>query len=203
MALYVTDGSTSRTVDPGIIWRQGNVQSSVNNVDIEYSSARDAGYGLFNLQLSNVDVSGYQLLATPMKSSGQIETTGSYGGIFAHGEGDADLDAATSDSFNNNRGFPITAKRTGEESNNDYLGHYSIWISDPTVAPTGSDFASYPNLWWQGTHRLNGVLASNVQGGGTNNRWNSHYGIRLETNDWENARIQSVTYKLLAYRNGT
>ena len=112
MALYVTDGSTSRTVDPGIIWRQGNVQSSVNNVDIEYSSARDAGYGLFNLQLSNVDVSGYQLLATPMKSSGQIETTGSYGGIFAHGEGDADLDAATSDSFNNNRGFPITAKRT-------------------------------------------------------------------------------------------
>ncbi len=203
MALYVTDGSTSRTVDPGIIWRQGNVQSSVNNVDIEYSSARDAGYGLFNLQLSNVDVSGYQLVATPMKSSGQIETAGSYGGIFAHGEGDSDLDAATSDSFNNNRGFPITAKRTGEESNNDYLGHYSIWISDPTVPPTGNDYASYPNLWWQGTHRLSGVLASNVQGGGTNNKWNSHYGIRLETNDWGNARIQSVTYKLLAYRNGT
>ena len=120
MALYVTDGSTSRTVDPGIIWRQGNVQSSVNNVDIEYSSARDAGYGLFNLQLSNVDVSGYQLLATPMKSSGQIETTGSYGGIFAHGEGDADLDAATSDSFNNNRGFPPVSPASSVASDDSF-----------------------------------------------------------------------------------
>ena len=203
MTLYVTDGSTARTVDPGIIWGQGNVQSAVSHVNVEYGTARTAGYGLFHLQLSNVNVSGYQLIATPMKNSTTVETGGCYGGFFAHGEGDADLDASTSDRFYDNRGFPISASRTGEEAGNDYLGHYNIWISDPTVPPVGVDYASYPNLWWQGTHRLSTVLASNVQGGGTNNKWNSHWGIRLETNDPTNNRIVSVTWKLMAYKNGT
>ena len=203
MALYVTDGSTARLTDPGIIWGQGNVQSATAYVNFEYGTARTAGYGLFNLQLSNLDVTSYQAILVPMQNSSTVETGGCYGGIFAHGEGDADLDSATSDSFNNFRGFPLSAKRTGAESNNDYLGHYNIWISDPTVAPTGTDFASYPNVWWQGTHRLSTVLASNVQGGGTNNRWNSHWGMRLETNDPSNNRIQSVTWKLMAYKNGS
>ena len=203
MALYVTDGTTARTTDPGIIWGQGNVQSATAYVNFEYGTARTAGYGLFNLQLANLDVTGYKAVLTPMPDSSSVETDGCYGGIFAHGEGDSDLDANTSDSFNNYRGFPLTAKRTGEESDNNYLGNYSIWISDPTVPPTGSDFAAYPNVWWQGTHRLATTLASNVQGGGVNNQWTSHWGIRLETDDPSNNRIQSVTWKLMAYKNGT
>tara|TARA_B100000965_G_scaffold370269_1_gene358259 strand:+ start:649 stop:1260 length:612 start_codon:yes stop_codon:yes gene_type:complete len=203
MALYVTDGTTARTTDPGIVWGQGNVQSATAYVNFEYGTARTAGYGLFNLQLTNLDVTGYEARLTPLQNSSSVETDGCYGGVFAHGEGDADLDAGTSGNFNNYRGFPLTAKRNGEESGNNYLGNYSIWISDPTVAPTGTDFAGYPSVWWQGTHRLSTILAANVQGGGVNNQWTSHWGIRLESNDPTNNRIQSVTWKLMAYKNGT
>tara|TARA_Y100001963_G_scaffold64930_1_gene90400 strand:- start:228 stop:839 length:612 start_codon:yes stop_codon:yes gene_type:complete len=203
MALYVTDGSTARVTDPGIIWGQGNVQSATAYVNFEYGTARTAGYGLFCLHLSNLDVTSYQAILTPLQNSSTVELDGCYGGYFAHGEGDSDLDSATSHSFNGSRGFPLTAGRNGEEATNNYLGHYTIWISDPTVPPTGTDFASYPSIWWQGTHRLSTVLASNVQGGGTNNQWTSHWGMRLESNDPSNNRIQSVTWKLMAYKNGT
>ena len=54
MPLYQTDGSTARNIESAVVWRQGAVTSGTAYVDLQYSDARNAGYGFFKLVLSGV-----------------------------------------------------------------------------------------------------------------------------------------------------
>ena len=61
--------------------------------------------------------------------------------------------------------------------------------------------AAYPSVWWQGTHRVSSILASNIQGGGVNNRRNAHYGVRFGTHDGSTS-MDRCSYVLTAYKGG-
>lgn len=197
MPLYITDGTTARNLDSGVVWRSGDIgTTTVSYVDIQYSDARDAGYGYFILDLIAVRCPGKQLAMWAMQNSTTVTTAGYYGGHYAHGEADADIDAATSDNMNNASYFQLSAGRNGLESNL-YLGNYTIHIKDPVS--TNSPAPAYPNVYWRGTHRLETILASNIAGGGVNNRFNAHYGVRIGSDDGS-AVIDRFKYKLTAYK---
>ena len=206
MALIQTDGTTARTIESAVVWRQGVVSTGTAYVDLQYSDARTAGYSFFKLVLGGVRCQSKNLALWGLNSSGTPQTSGYYGGVFAHGEGSNYYylsQQASSDRFNNHSHFPISALRNGEEAG-VYLGHYTIYISDPTdSAITGipNNGGAYPNVWWQGTHRVGGSLASNVQGGGVNNRFSAHYGVRFGASDGSTA-MDRCTYVLTAYKGG-
>ena len=85
-----------------------------------------------------------------------------------------------------------------------YILVITIYIADPVAtAITGipSNGGAFPNVWWQGTHRTATSLAANIQGGGVNNRFNSHYGIRFGAHDGSTA-MDRCTYVLTAYKEG-
>ena len=203
MPLLVTDGSTARNIESAVVWRQGTVSSGTAYVDLQYSDARTAGYGFFKLDLLGVRIPAKQLALWGLISSGTPETTGYFGGVFAHGEGNNYhylSQQATSSNFNNYNYFPISAIRDGNESN-IYLGNYTIYITDPIGSNITGIPAAYPNVWWQGTHRLTGSIASNTQGGGVNNRRSAHYGIRFGAEDGSTA-MDRCNYVLTAYKEG-
>ena len=204
MPLYQTDGSTARSVQSAVVWRQGTVSSGTAYVDLQYSDARTAGYGLFKLVLLGVRIPAKKLALWGLKSSGTPETAGYYGGVFSHGEGVNYYylsQQVSSDRFNNYNHFPISALRGGNEAN-IYLGNYTIYISDPVGSNITGINAAYPNVWWQGTHRLDGPLASNTQGGGVNNRRSAHYGVRFGTDDGSTA-MDRCSYVLTAYKESS
>jgi hypothetical protein len=198
MPLYITDGTTAKKLEGhGVVWSSGYSTTDVSHFDVEYSSARSAGYGRFIIELHNVQVDGYQLIMTPMSAANTPDTIGCYGGYYSHGEGVGvitDNDA----NFNNRRGFPISALKGGAELNS-YMGNYTINIGDPTQGTSNA----FPNVWWHGTHRIANSLASHIAGAGVHNRNNSHYGVRFETNDTSNNRILEYGYTLYALRSGT
>jgi len=204
MPLYQTDGSTARNIESAVVWRQGVVSSGTAYIDLQYSDARTAGYGFFKLVLQGVRIPTKELVLWGLRSAGTPETAGYYGGVFAHGENGAHLSTQShSDRFHNHNFFPLSAKRNGEEAS-VYLGHYTIYISDPiasaiTSIPSGG--GAYPTVWWQGSHRVSSVLAVNLQGGGVNNRFNSHYGVRFGTHDGS-TNMDRCTYILTAYKEG-
>ena len=206
MALYQTDGTTARNIESAVVWRQGVVSTSTAYVDLQYDDARTAGYSFFKLVLGGLRIDGKQLALWGLQSSGTPETAGYYGGVFSQGEGTGYYylsQQASSNTFSNHGFFPISATKIGAEAN-VYLGHYTIYITDPIAsAITGipSNGGAYPNVWWQGTHRLDGSLASNTQGGGVNNRFNSHYGVRFGAHDGSTA-MDRCTYILTAYKEG-
>ena len=206
MPLYQTDGTTARNVESAVVWRQGVVSSGTAYVDLQYDDARTAGYSFFKLVLGGLRIPSKQLALWGLKGSGTPETAGYYGGVFAHGEGNNYhhlSQQVSSERFNNHAYFPISALRTGNESS-VYLGNYTIYIGDATdSAITGipSNGGAFPNVWWQGTHRVDGSLASNVQGGGVNNRFSAHYGVRFGASDGSTA-MDKCTYVLTAYKSG-
>tara|TARA_B100001094_G_scaffold73894_1_gene70269 strand:- start:1615 stop:2211 length:597 start_codon:yes stop_codon:yes gene_type:complete len=196
MPLMWTNGTTSKVErGPGILWQEGYSTSAVSHVDIVYNDARTAGFDRYTIEIYDLECNGYHPLLTPLKSSGTVEAGGCYGGYEIYGEGGV---GTTGANFNNRRGFPISGLRAGTELGN-YKGHYTFHISDP-VTPTNTGSA-YPNVWWHGTHRVSGTLATRCAGGGVNNKFNSHYGIRLETNDTSNARITEYGFALYVYRD--
>ena len=202
MPLYQTDGSTARNIESAVVWRQGTISSGTAYVDLQYSDARAAGYGFFKLVLLGVRIPTKVLALWGMQNSSTVTTAGYYGGVFAHGENDAHLSTQTnSNTFNNYSYFPITALRNGEESN-IYLGNYTIYISDPVGSNITGINAAYPNVWWQGTHRVSSILASNIQGGGVNNRRNARYGVRFGTHDGSTS-MDRVSYVLTAYKESS
>ena len=202
MALIQTDGTTARTIESAVVWRQGTISSGTAYVDLQYSDARAAGYGFFKLVLLGVRIPTKVLALWGMQNSSTVTTAGYYGGVFAHGENDAHLSTQTnSNTFNNYSYFPITALRNGEESN-IYLGNYTIYISDPVGSNITGINAAYPNVWWQGTHRVSSILASNIQGGGVNNRRNARYGVRFGTHDGSTS-MDRVSYVLTAYKESS
>tara|TARA_R100000734_G_scaffold14568_1_gene10738 strand:+ start:705 stop:1325 length:621 start_codon:yes stop_codon:yes gene_type:complete len=203
MPLFQTDGSTARNIESAVVWRQGTVSSGTAYVDLQYSDARTAGYSFFKLVLAGVRIPSKQLAMWGLKSSGTPETAGYYGGTFSHGEGSGYnylSQQASSNNFNNYNYFPISATREGAEDN-IYLGNYTIYITDPIGSNITGIPAAYPNVWWQGTHRLTGPLASNTQGGGVNNRRSAHYGVRFGTHDGT-TNMDRCNYVLTAYKEG-
>tara|TARA_B100000282_G_scaffold96174_1_gene67732 strand:+ start:1939 stop:2547 length:609 start_codon:yes stop_codon:yes gene_type:complete len=202
MPLYQTDGSTARSVQSAVVWRQGTVSSGTAYVDLQYSDARSAGYGFFKLVLLGVRIPTKVLALWGMQNSSTVTTAGYYGGVFAHGENDPHLSTQNnSNTFNNYSYFPISALRNGEEGN-IYLGNYTIYISDPVGSNITGINAAYPNVWWQGTHRVSSILASNIQGGGVNNRRNAHYGVRFGTHDGSTS-MDRCSYVLTAYKESS
>jgi len=198
MALMWTNGTTSKKErGPGVLWADGYSSSAVTHVDIVYNDARTAGFDKFIIEIYDLEINGYYPVLTPLTSANTVSTAGCYGGYTINGEGQGDITTYDA-SFNNRRGFPISAVRNGLELGY-YKGHYTVNVSDP-VLPSNTNSA-YPNVWWTGTHRLNGVFASNIVGGGVHNQFNAHYGLRLESNDAGNARILEYGYALYAYRN--
>ena len=203
MPLYTTDGTTARQQNTEVVWAQGAVSSGTAYVDLQYGDARTAGYSFFKLVLLGVRIPAKQLALWALKSSGTPETNGYYGGVFSHGEGGGYhylSQQASSSNFNNYNYFPISAIRTGLE-NSIYLGNYTIYISDPVGSNITGIPAAYPNVWWQGTHRLSGSIASNTQGGGVNNQRSAHYGIRFGAQDGSTA-MDRCNYVLTAYKEG-
>ena len=202
MPLYQTDGSTARSVQSAVVWRQGTVSSSTAYVDLQYSDARSAGYGFFKLVLLGVRIPTKILALWGLQNSSTVTTAGYYGGVFAHGENGAHLsNQSHSNTFNNYSYFPISALRNGEEGN-IYLGHYTIYISDPVGSNITGINAAYPSVWWQGTHRVSSILASNIQGGGVNNRRTAHYGVRFGTHDGSTS-MDRCSYVLTAYKESS
>ena len=203
MALIQTDGTTARTIESAVVWRQGTISSGTAYVDLQYDDARSAGYGFFKLVLTGVRIPQKELALWAMRNSSTVTTTGYYGGIFAHGEVDALKHlstSSTSDRFHNHSFYPISAKRNGEEGN-IYLGNYTIYISDPVGSNITGINAAYPNVWWQGTHRVSSVLAANIQGGGVNNQRNARYGVRFGASDGS-SNMDRCQYTLTAYKEG-
>ena len=206
MALIQTDGTTARTIESAVVWRQGVVSTGTAYVDLQYSDARTAGYSFFKLVLSGVRIPSKQLALWGLRSAGTPETAGYYGGFFNHGEAAGSLaqDTGTgyplSGAMNNNGYFAITAGRDGAEGG-VYLGHYTIYIADPIHSSITGVNGAYPNVWWHGTHRTTATLAANISGGGVNNRFNSHYGVRFGANDGSTA-MDRCTYVLTAYKGG-
>ena len=201
MPLYQTDGSTARNIESAVVWRQGVVSSGTAYIDLQYSDARSAGYGFFKLVLMGVRIPQKELALWGLRNSSTTTTTGYYGGIFAHGENGAHLSTSShSDRFHNHSFFPISAKRNGEEGN-VYLGHYTIYISDPVGSNITGINAAYPTVWWQGSHRVSSVLAANIQGGGVNNQRNARYGVRFGASDGS-SNMDRCQYTLTAYKEG-
>ena len=61
MALIQTDGTTARTIESAVVWRQGTISSGTAYVDLQYSDARSAGYGFFKLVLQGVRIPSKEL----------------------------------------------------------------------------------------------------------------------------------------------
>ena len=209
MPLYQTDGTTARNIESAVVWRQGVVTTGTAYVDLQYSDARTAGYGFFKLVLAGVRCPSKVFALWGLTGAGTAETAGYYGGVFNHGESAGSLaqDTGTgyplSSALNNNGYFPLTAGRDGGEGS-VYLGHYTIYIADPvhsSITGIPSSGGGFPNVWWQGTHRTAFTLAANIQGGGVNNRFNSHYGVRFGAHDGSTA-MDRCTYVLTAFKGG-
>lgn len=193
MALMWTNGTTSKEErGPGVLWAEGYSSTAVSHFDIVYNDARTAGFDRFTIEIYDLECNGYHPLLTPMTGSNAISTNGCYGGYEIYGEGGV---GTTGTNYNNRRGFPLTGLRAGAELGS-YKGHYTIHVSDPLTSTS----SAYPNVWWHGTHRISGTTASRCAGGGVHNRFNSHYGLRLETDDPSNNRITEYGFGLYAYR---
>ena len=199
MPLYTTDGSTARLHRSGVVWAEGKVTSSTGYVDMRFDTARSAGYGFFKLDLTGIRIQGKQLALRGLSSANTPVNSGYFGGYYAHGENDADLDAVTSDRMHNQSHFKISADRSGEHSSR-YLGHFTIYITHPVDSSITGANGSRINAYWRGTMRVSSILACNIAGAGTCTG-SCDYGIRIGTHD--NASNWDLgSYCLTAYKEG-
>ena len=121
MPLLVTDGTTSRQQRTGVVWAEGKVTSDTGYVDMRFDTAISAGYGFFKLDLTGIEIEGKQLALRGLSAANTPVTSGYFGGYYAHGENDADLDAGTSDRMHSQSHFKISADRSGEHGNSCLL----------------------------------------------------------------------------------
>jgi len=200
MPLYTTDGTTARPHKSGVVWAEGKVTSSTGYVDMRFDTARSAGFGFFKLDLTGIRLEGKQLALRGLSAANTPVTSGYFGGYYAHGENDADLDANTSDRMHSQTHFKISADRSGEHAGR-YLGHFSIYITHPVDSSiTGSVNGSRINAWWRGTMRVSSILACNIAGAGTCTG-SCDYGIRIGTHD-NSTNWDLGSYCLTAYKEG-
>ena len=199
MPLLITDGTTSRQQRTGVVWAEGKVTSDTGYVDMRFDTAISAGYGFFKLDLTGVEIEGKQLALRGLSAANTPVTTGYYGGYYAHGENDADLDAVTSDRMFGHSYFYISADRSGEHAGR-YFGHYSIYIIRSVDSSQTGVNAARINVFWQGTMRCSSTLASSIAGGGVCTG-SCDYGIRIGTND-NSTNWGLGSYCLTAFKEG-
>jgi len=199
MPLLVTDGSTSRQQRTGVVWAEGKVTSDTGYVDMRFDTAISAGYGFFKLDLTGIEIEGKQLALRGLSAHNTPVTSGYFGGYYAHGENDADLDAGTSDRMHSQSHFRISADRSGEHASR-YFGHFSIYIIRSVDSSQTNANASRINVFWQGTMRVSSVLSSSIAGGGTCTG-SCDYGIRIGTHD-NTSNWGLGSYCLTAFKEG-
>ena len=199
MPLYVTDGTTSRQHRSGVVWAEGKVTSATSYVDMRYDTARTAGFGYFRLDLTGMRFESKQLALWGLSSAGTTITTGYFGGYYAHGENDADLDAGTSDRMSSTQFFRISADRNGEHAGR-YLGNFTVHITYPVDSTIIGANGARPNVYWHGTCRVCSILASSIAGGGVCTG-SADYGIRIGTHDGSNNWTLG-SYCLTAFKEG-
>jgi len=199
MPLHVTDGSTARQQRTGVVWAEGKVTSDTGYVDMRFDTAISAGYGFFKLDLTGIEIEGKQLALRGLSAHNTPVTSGYFGGYYAHGENDADLDAGTSDRMHSQSHFRISADRSGEHASR-YFGHFSIYIIRSVDSSQTNANASRINVFWQGTMRVSSVLSSSIAGGGTCTG-SCDYGIRIGTHD-NTSNWGLGSYCLTAFKEG-
>tara|TARA_B100000424_G_scaffold255781_1_gene235088 strand:+ start:518 stop:1126 length:609 start_codon:yes stop_codon:yes gene_type:complete len=199
MPLYKTDGTTARLHNSGVVWAEGKVTSSTGYVDMRFDTARSAGYGFFKLDLTGIRIQGKQLALRGLSAANTPVTSGYFGGYYAHGENDADLDAVTSDRMHSQSHFKISADRSGEHASR-YFGHFSIYIIRAVDSSQTSANAARINVFWQGTMRVSSILASSIAGGGVCTG-SCDYGIRIGTHD-NSSNWGLGSYCLTAFKEG-
>ena len=201
MPLYTTDGTTARLHNTGVVWAEGKVTSSTSYVDMRFDTARSAGFGFFRLDLTGIKMEGKELALRGLSSANTPVTSGYFGGYYAHGESDADLDASTSGNSYDESHFKISATHSGQHIGR-YHGHFSIYITHPVDSSitTGSVNGSRINVYWRGTMRLSSILAANIAGAGTCTG-SCDYGIRIGTHD-NSSNWDLGSYCLTAYKEG-
>jgi len=199
MPLHVTDGTTARQQRTGVVWAEGKVTSDTGYVDMRFDTAISAGYGFFKLDLTGIEIEGKQLALRGLSGANTPVTSGYFGGYYAHGENDADLDAGTSDRMHSQSHFKISADRSGEHAGR-YFGHYSIYIIRAVDSSQTATNASRINVFWQGTMRCSSVLASSIAGGGVCTG-SCDYGIRIGTHD-NSTNWALGSYCLTAFKEG-
>ena len=201
MALWTTDGTTARQHRSGVVWAEGKVTSSTGYVDMRFDTARSAGFGFFRLDLTGVRMEGKQLALRGLSAHNTPVTSGYFGGYYAHGEVDAKrhIDSTTSDRMHSQSHFKISADRSGEHAGR-YFGHYSIYIIRSVDSSQTNVNAARINVFWQGTMRVSGVLASSIAGGGVCTG-SCDYGIRIGTHD-NTSNWGLGSYCLTAFKEG-
>ena len=201
MPLYTTDGTTARLHNTGVVWAEGKVTSSTGYVDMRFDTARNAGFGFFRLDLTGVRMEGKQLALRGLSAHNTPVTSGYFGGYYAHGENDGDLDGGTSSSMHSQSHFRISASKSGQHATR-YLGHFSIYITHPVDSSitTGTVNGSRLNVYWHGTMRVSDVLASSIAGAGTCTGA-CDYGIRIGTHD-NSSNWGLGSYCLTAFKEG-
>ena len=181
MPLLVTDGTTARQQRTGVVFAEGKITSATSYIDLDWRAARTAGYGYFTLDLQNVEFESDQLALWQLSAANTPLTSGYYGGYYAYGESDSDLDAGTSHSMNgsssNGGWFKISANNNGAHSGR-YLGNFIIYVIFSVDSSQTSNNTARCSTFWKGTARLAGTLAASISGGGVCTG-GADYGLRF------------------------
>tara|TARA_Y100000589_G_scaffold331636_1_gene386059 strand:- start:2427 stop:3035 length:609 start_codon:yes stop_codon:yes gene_type:complete len=199
MAFYVTDGTTARQQNTGVVFVEGKVTTGTSHVDIRYDQARTAGYGFFILDLTGIRHESKEFTIRGLTAANTPGTNGHYGGYYNHGETDGTIDSSTSSNMSNQAYWSLTGGRTGNHGSR-YLGNWRIYMTFPVDSSITDVNGSRPNIWWRGTDRTSSILSANIAGGGTAVP-SFDYGIRVGTDDGS-ANWDLGSYCLTGYKEG-
>ena len=181
MPLLVTDGTTAREQRTGVVFAEGKITSATSYIDLDWRAARTAGYGYFTLDLQNVEFENDQLALWQLSAANTPVTSGYYGGYYAYGEADSDLDANTSHSMNgsssNGGWFKLSANNNGAHIGR-YYGNFTIYAIFSVDSSQTSGNTARISTYWKGTSRVANVLAASISGGGVCTG-GADYGLRF------------------------
>tara|TARA_A100001035_G_scaffold258839_1_gene235836 strand:+ start:374 stop:982 length:609 start_codon:yes stop_codon:yes gene_type:complete len=199
MPLLVTDGTTAREQRTGVVFAEGKITSAVTYIDLDWRAARTANYGYFTLDLQNVEFESDELAMWQLSAPNTPVTTGYYGGFYAYGEGDSDLDANTSHSMNSSSYFKLSANNNGAHLGR-YYGNFTIYAIFSVDSSQTSGNTARISTYWKGTARLNAILGASISGGGVCTG-GADYGLRFGTGG--GSQTMSVgSYCLTGFKEG-
>ena len=199
MPLLVTDGTTARQQRTGVVFAEGKITSAVSYVDLDWRAARTAGYGYFILDIQNVEFDGDELALWQLSAANTRVTSGYYGGFYAYGEGDSDLDANTSHSMNGSSYFKLSANNNGQHLSR-YYGNFTIYAIFSVDSSQTSGNTARISTYWKGTARMTSTFASSISGGGVCTG-GADYGLRFGTGGGSET-MSLGSYCLTGYKEG-
>ena len=198
MALFVTDGTTARQQRTGVVFAEGKISSAVAYIDVDWRAARTAGYGYFTLDIQNVEFESDELALWQLSAANTPVTTGYYGGFYADGESDADLDAGTSHSMVSSAYFKLSANNNGDHLNR-YFGNFTIYAIYSVDSSQTNNNTARVSTYWKGTSRVSSVDAASISGGGVCTG-GADYGLRFGTGGGSTMSLGS--YCLTGFKEG-